>query len=99
MSIATEESVDIEIEVVVAPYDDTSDGNEHHTHIINPPNNVHIWAVGMTAKEVVTIARVNGLPVTALCGYQWVPKRNPDKYPACEKCMDEAHNLMRGKGE
>lgn len=97
MSIATEESVDIE--VIVAPYEDTNDGNEHHTHMVNPPNNLHIWKPGMTAKDVVHIARTTGQHVVALCGYEWVPKRNPEKYDACGKCMDMAMYLMSGAGE
>jgi hypothetical protein len=83
----------------VVPYEDTDDGNEHLTHIINPPGNTHLWSTGMDAKDVVFIARMTGQNVIALCGYKWVPKRNPDKYPVCQTCMDIAGNLMRDGGE
>ena len=53
----------------------------------------------MTIQEVVNIARLNGYPVTALCGYTWVPKRNPDNYPACDACVRIAGELMREGGE
>ena len=33
-------------------------------------------------------ARVNGAPVTALCGYVWVPSRNPENHPVCQKCIE-----------
>lgn len=33
-------------------------------------------------------ARVNGTPVTALCGYVWVPSRDPQKHPVCQKCLE-----------
>lgn len=77
----------------------TDDGKDHKTHIVNPPKNLHIWQPGMTAQEIVDIARVTGQEVTALCGYKWVPKRNPDKYDVCQPCMDIAGELMRGNGE
>lgn len=31
-------------------------------------------------------AIVNGTPVTALCGFTWVPSRNPDNFPVCPAC-------------
>ena len=36
----------------------------------------------------VMTAMVNGTPVTALCGYTWVPSRDPQKYPVCEECLE-----------
>lgn len=80
------------------PYDDTEDGDSHHTHIVNPQGNTHIWHEGMPMQTVVDIARLNGLPVKALCGYTWVPKRNPEKYPACQKCFDIAGIIMQEDG-
>lgn len=35
---------------------------------------------------LVTEAIINGTPVTALCGYTWVPSRDPKKYPLCPAC-------------
>lgn len=70
--------------------------NEMLTHVINPPSNTHIWEPGMSAQDVVDYARAQGWWVIALCGKKWVPKRNPDKYPACKTCMDIAANLIGG---
>lgn len=39
-----------------------------------------------TANAIILEARVNGTPVTALCGYTWVPSRNPENHPVCPKC-------------
>lgn len=39
-----------------------------------------------TAQAYVLEARVLGSPVTALCGYVWVPNKNPTSLPVCEKC-------------
>jgi len=33
---------------------------------------------------------VTGAPVKALCGKVWVPSHNPEKYPLCPTCKDEA---------
>lgn len=83
----------------LVPYEDTDDGKNHKTHIVNPPSNLHIFQPGMEAQDIVDIARAGGLEVTALCGYTWVPKRNPEKYDVCDECMTIAGNIMRGLGE
>jgi len=95
----TDTLLEADVESVVIPYEDTEDGDEHHTHLINPPNNLHIWLPGMSIQEVVNIARTTGQVVVALCGYTWVPKRNPEKYDACSKCISVAGELMKGMGE
>lgn len=41
-----------------------------------------------SAQARITRARVNGTAVTALCGYVWVPSRNPENHPLCQKCAD-----------
>jgi hypothetical protein len=38
------------------------------------------------AAAVVLEARIMGTPVEALCGYVWVPSRDPKQLPVCEKC-------------
>lgn len=101
MSIATEETTDIsvDVETIVAPFEDDGTHGENFAHIVNPPNNLHIWTPGMTSRDVVNIARSEGLKVKALCGKEWVPKRNPELHPACKTCMDIAMELMAGAGE
>lgn len=81
------------------PYEDVQDYGEHKAHIVNPPKNLHIWQPGMEGQDVVDIARATGQEVEALCGYRFIPKRNPDKYDACRACMDIAGEIMRGEGE
>lgn len=41
-----------------------------------------------TAASLVFEARVNGTPVTALCGYTWVPQKDPEALPVCSKCVE-----------
>jgi len=87
-------------EPIVIPYEDeeTLDPNKR-THIVNPPDNMHIWQPGMTAQEIVNIARVTGQIVKTLCGFSFVPKRNPEKYDPCQACFDIAGRYMSEDGE
>ena len=84
----------------IAPYVDDNDPSVR-THIVNPPDNPHIshGYPKMTAQQVVDIARLSSIEIVALCGYKFIPKRNPDKYDACEACMKIAGDIMRGAGE
>lgn len=85
-------------ETDLIPYEDTDDGKEHMTHLINPVDNLHIWQPGMTAKDIVFIARTTGQWVFALCGFKFVPERDPQKYPACQACFDIAGQIMSEDG-
>lgn len=70
------------------PHEDIDDGKDHKTHIVTEAMNDHIWEAGMNAQDVVDIARAVGEEVVALCGYRWIPKRNPEKYDLCKTCAD-----------
>lgn len=98
MSVDTLADGTVIVETVVIPYEVDNNG-ENFAHIVNPPNNTHIWQIGMSSQDVVDIARAQGLKLKALCGKEWVPKLNPDKCDACKTCMDIAGELMRGMGE
>ena len=52
------------------------------------PANSHIVKVdpGESAVAKVLEARIYGTPVEALCGFVWVPSRDPKQLPVCEKC-------------
>lgn len=41
-----------------------------------------------TAHAKILKARIEGTPVTALCGYVWVPSRDPERHPVCPKCLE-----------
>ncbi len=56
-------------------------GEPIFTHIV-------VAKEGESAEAVVLEARVNGTPVTALCGYVWVPSRDPERHPICQRCLD-----------
>jgi Protein of unknown function (DUF3039) len=52
------------------------------------PSNAHIVKVepGESAVAKVLEARIYGTPVEALCGFVWVPSRDPKQLPLCPKC-------------
>lgn len=39
-------------------------------------------------KLKVIAGYINGTPVTAFCGYVFVPKRDPEALPVCPPCQD-----------
>lgn len=84
-------------EEILGAYEDSNDPDQR-THIVNPPKNTHIWQPGMTAQEIVDIARATQQEVVALCGFRFIPKHNPDKYDACEVCIKIAGDLIRERG-
>lgn len=74
-------------EVTVAPVgtDDSA-----LTHIVNCPHDKE------STEAWLTEARVFGLEVTALCGYRWVPTRDPMKHPICGACIAAANIIVAG---
>lgn len=63
-------------DTITRPYDQDNDlDDEHVAHIVMP-------------ASAVTEAYILGTSVTALCGKQWVPHKDPDKLPVCRMCKD-----------
>lgn len=92
---------DVDLESWVTPFADIdeNDGEDRQfAHVVNPPLNTHIWQPGMKATEIVSIARAQGIQVTALCGKKWVPKVDPGPLPACERCMEIAASIISEAG-
>ena len=52
------------------------------------PTSAHIvkTAPGENAAAKVLEARINGTPIEALCGFVWVPSRDPKQLPVCQQC-------------
>ena len=78
----------------VVPYEEDKEEDGGLCHIVSPPENTHIWDPGMSAQEIVDIARMNGMQVVALCGHTWVPKKDPAKKPVCKQCLMIAQLLI-----
>lgn len=72
----------VDLEELIAT--ETTQENEDpvYTHIIDRGDDER------SANAIVLEARVLGLPVTALCGHTWVPSRDPQRHPICEKCVE-----------
>lgn len=54
------------------------------------PTSAHIVKTkrGENAAAVVLEARIMGTPIEALCGFVWVPSRDPKQLPICEQCKN-----------
>lgn len=65
------------------------ESEDRATHIVGPDcdETGRVIKQGVTK---VTEARILGTPVTALCGYTWVPTHDPNNYPVCEGCKQIA---------
>lgn len=48
-------------------------------------------------KEDILRAQVEGIPAIALCGKQWIPSRDEQKYPVCPTCKDIYDNVVETK--
>lgn len=72
----------------------TDQGPGQLTHIVYVPPEVT-----ETATAYVLGARINGTPIEALCGYTWVPHRDPSQFPVCQECVDLfVANVADGQG-
>lgn len=39
---------------------------------------------------------LSGEPIKALCGKVWVPTRDYEGLPVCQKCLDERERILAG---
>lgn len=63
--------------------------HERFAHIVNAPK-------GQSAEARITQARVMGTPVRAICGKQWIPQKDPKRFPVCPDCIKE-YERVTGK--
>lgn len=76
MSVAVDERVEQDLE--------TSDVPGDSAHIIMVPPG----ETDSTPQAYLLRSRIEGSPVTALCGYTWVPQKDPQALPVCSRCLD-----------
>jgi hypothetical protein len=52
------------------------------------PTSAHIVKAGPgeNGAALVLEARIMGTPIEALCGFVWVPSKDPKQLPICEQC-------------
>lgn len=71
-------------------------GQGEVTHIILLPEELR----GKTTSQAyVLAAMINGTPITALCGYVWVPTRDPSQFPVCYICEEIYKNDPNDHGD
>lgn len=86
--------------IVTDTVEDIDEGSKDDNlrHIVRPGDNP--WASKIMSdpkgQDVVDIARVRGLEVTALCGKVWVPKSNGAGRDTCDTCMGMAGMIKGG---
>lgn len=73
--LATTPTVDVDLDTD----EETETGEPTAAHIVKVKR-------GENAAAVVLEARINGTPVEALCGFVWVPSRDPKRLPVCQEC-------------
>jgi len=54
------------------------------------PTAAHIVKAGPgeNGAALVLEARIMGTPIEALCGFVWVPSKDPKQLPVCQECKD-----------
>lgn len=62
-----------------------------------PPRVAHIVARenDADADTLVTSAYIEGTPLEALCGEVFVPSRDPQSLPPCERCLEIVTEILR----
>lgn len=67
--------------------------HDRMTHIVLEGFHLEEQEEFVSTNNSVVEGTVFGTPVKALCGKQWVPGRNPGKYPICPSCKEIAESL------
>lgn len=65
----------------------TSNNKPDSSHIVMVPKD----APEKTPQAYVLRCRIEGAPIQALCGYIWVPQKDPKNLPVCQACLDIYH--------
>lgn len=69
---------------------------ERKAHTFVTLSNKHIWRAGMTDQDVIDRARIDQLPIKALCGQMFVPDVDPRDREACSECYAVAKLIKEG---
>lgn len=83
----------LERETVTAPVPQTGKAEQAHIVMVPPGE------PDQTPQAYVMRARVEGFPVTALCGYTWVPNKQATGLAVCPECKAIFEHDPHGKGD
>lgn len=73
----------------------TSDDKPNSAHIVMVPPG----EADESPQAYVMRARIEGFPVTALCGFTWVPEKQATGLPVCSECLSIYENDPNGFGD
>lgn len=83
----------LETDLQVTSTTQLDDGDhERFTHIVlegYTPKGGDFVPLGNSVVEGI----INSTAVRALCGKEWVPGRNPERYPLCPTCREVAEKM------
>jgi hypothetical protein len=65
----------------------------------SPTSSVDDWLAHLAPASVVTLAYVEGIEITALCGALFAPCRNPENFETCPACAEALALLRTGPSE
>ncbi len=71
---------------------ETKSEDGKYAHIVYLPENEKL-----TVHAYILEARINGFEVEALCGYRWIPQRDPKSLPLCSKCLEIYQGVLTGE--
>ena len=74
----------------------TTDTPEDAAHIVRLPRDQDGKT---TAQAYIMQARIEGFEVEALCGYRWIPQKDPKVLPVCETCLEIYKHDPNGYGD
>jgi hypothetical protein len=77
------------------PTTDTRTEPETTLDPTDPADCAHIVDQRDPANDITT-AVIEGREVTALCGYRWIPYRQPQGRPVCEACVEAYGRIQSG---
>lgn len=86
---ATLLETETEARVITDPEPRLSDNKPESAHIVHKPED----EPDESDHAYVMRARIEGFPVTALCGWVFVPQKMATGLPVCQECKDIWDNL------
>lgn len=79
--MSTQTMTDEQTSIVVDTRPETSDDKPTSAHYVLAPDDTE------TNHTYVMRARFEGFPITALCGFTWVPNKMATGLPVCSECQ------------
>lgn len=61
-----------------------------------PPDEVAHMIDQRDPANDVTQAMIDGTEIVALCGYRWIPSRDPHRFPLCRPCAEAVYRVVDG---